>query len=422
MEIMKAPPRRILHVPRRFVTHEWGGTESVLANLVREQAAAGWSPEIFTSLALSDRREEDFRGVPVRRFPYCYPFFGLSAAQRQAMDKKGGNLLSWSLLAGLARAPGLRLIHAHALKRVGGIVRTAARWQHRPYVVTLHGGVFDVPAAEFAQLVENQAGKVEWGRFAGALLGSRRTLEDADAVICVGRTEAEKARAALGHDRIYHVGNGVDYARFASGDGPAFRAAHGIPATAQVILCVSRLDPQKDQLTLLEAFARVAAALPDCWLVLAGPATAPDYVARLDQWIAANPCGARIRRLGSLAPDSPELTGAFHAANLFALASRHEPFGIVVLEAWSAGLPVVVSAVGGLVDLVEPEQTGLRFPVGDVAACAAALERLLQDPALAARCAAAGRRLAAERYAWPRVAAQHEEIYQRAEAHAAARR
>jgi glycosyltransferase involved in cell wall biosynthesis len=421
MEVMSTPAKCIVHVPRRFVTHEWGGTESVLANLVREQQLAGWQPAIYTSLALSDQRREDFRGVPVRRFPYCYPFFGLSAAQQQAMDKKGGNLLSWSLLAGLARAPGLRLIHAHALKRLGGIVRTAARWQHRPYVVTLHGGVFDVPAAEFAQLVENQAGKVEWGRLAGALLGSRRTLEDADAVICVGRTEAEKARQSLGHDRIYHVGNGVDYARFAQGDGPAFRAAHGIPTAAKVILCVSRLDPQKDQLTLLEAFARVASRLPNSWLVIAGPATAPDYVAQLDQWIAASPFGGRIRRLGSLAPDSPELTGAFHAANLFALASRHEPFGIVVLEAWSAGLPVVVSAVGGLVDLVEPEKNGLRFAAGDVAACAGALERMLADPELAARCAEAGRTLARERYAWPRVAAQHEEIYQRAEAHAALR-
>lgn len=418
----KPTPSRIIHVPRRFVVHEWGGTESVLANLVREQQAAGWLPEIYTSLALSNQRREDFRGVPVHRFPYCYPFFGLSPAQRQAMDKKGGNLLSWSLLVGLARAPGVRLIHAHALKRVGGIVRTAARWRGCPYVVTLHGGVFDVPAAEFAQLVENQAGKVEWGRLAGALLGSRRVLDDADAVICVGRTEAEKARAALPHDRIYHVGNGVDYARFAQGDGPAFRSAHGIPVSAQVILCVSRLDPQKDQLILLAAFEQIAARCPQTWLVIAGPATAPDYVAELDRRIAASPVGDRVRRLGSLAPDSPELLGAFHAANLFALASRHEPFGIVVLEAWSAGLPVVVSAVGGLVDLVVPGSTGLTFAAGDATGCAGALERMLTDTELAGRCAEAGNKLARDRYAWPQVTAQTEEIYQRAEAHAAKRR
>jgi glycosyltransferase involved in cell wall biosynthesis len=338
------------------------------------------------------------------------------------MDKKGGNLLSWSLLAGLAGARGVRVYHAHALKRLGGIVRTAARLRRRPYVVTLHGGVFDVPAAEFAQLVEAQAGKFEWGRLAGALLGSRRVLEDADAVICVGRTEAEKARAALPHDRIHHLGNGVDCDFFSRGDRAAFRAAHGLPAGATVVLCVSRLDPQKDQLTLLAAFEALAPRHPDLHLVLAGPATAADYVAVLDARIAAGPCAGRVRRLGSLAPGSAELAGAFQAADVFALASRHEPFGIVVLEAWSAGLPVVVSEVGGLVDLVEPGRTGLRFPVGDAAACAAALGTVLADPARARGWGAAGRQLARERYAWPSVARATEAIYAQAEEHARRRR
>lgn len=407
--------RTIIHVPRRFVEHEWGGTESVLANLVREQAGAGWRPEIFTSLALSDRREDSFDGVPLRRFPYCYPFFGLSAPQRHAMDKKGGNLLSWSLLAALLRAPGVRIFHAHAAKRLGGIVRTAARRRGLPYVITLHGGIFDVPSEEFAQLIENQAGKVEWGRLAGALLGSRRVLLDADAVICVGRGEAEKARASLGHDRVYHLPNGVDCARFARGDGGAFRAAHAIPADARVILCVSRIDPQKDQMLLVEAFDRLAASDAKLHLVLAGPATAPEYLAALNRRIAASPHAGRVRMLGSLAPGGAELPNAFHAADVFALASRHEPFGIVALEAWSAGLPIVAAGVGGLRDLITPGETGLLFQGGDAADGANAIGRMLADSGLAARCAAAGRALAEERYSWPRVAAALENIYRAAE-------
>ena len=414
---MNAPDRRtIVHVPRRFVEHEWGGTESVLASLLREQTKAGWRPEIFTSLALSDRPVDSFEGVPVRRFPYCYPFFGLNAQQRQAMDKKGGNLLSWSLLFALLRAPDVRLFHAHAAKRLGGMVRTAARLRRLPYVITLHGGIFDVPKDEFAQLVENQAGKIEWGRLAGMLLGSRRVLLDADAVICVGRGEADKARANLGHDRVFHLPNGVDCARFAHGDRAAFRAKHHLPADARVILCVSRLDPQKDQLLLVEAFDRLATADAKLHLVLAGPATAPDYVATLDRRIAASPHAGRVRRLGALAPTSNDLPDAFHAADVFALASRHEPFGIVALEAWSAGLPVVASAVGGLRDLIEPEKTGLLFEPGDVNGCARAIGRMLATPGLAATCAANGRALALARYSWPQVSAALEEIYQGAEA------
>jgi len=412
----RSPLRTIVHVPRRFVEHEWGGTESVIASLAREQAAAGWRPEIHTSLALSTEQSGRFGGMPVRRYPYCYPFFGLSAKQRHAMDKKGGNLLSWSLLTGLWRTPGVRIFHAHAAKRLGGTVLTAARLRRRPFVITLHGGMFDVPAEESAQLVENQAGKLEWGRLAGALLGSRRVLTDADAVICVGRGEAEKARARLGHDRIFHLPNGVDSARFASGDRAAFRAKHGIPADARVVLCVSRIDPQKDQLLLVGAFDHLAAHDPKLHLVLAGPATAPDYLAALDRRIAGSPFAARVRRLGSLSPGSADLADAFHAADVFALASRHEPFGIVVLEAWSAGLPVVASSAGGLGDLIVPGETGLLFAPGHTAECTRALGRLLTTPSLARTCAAQGRALARQRYAWPQIAAQLEKIYEGAEA------
>src|SRR5579862_9067903 len=104
---------RILHVPRRFVTHEWGGTETVLAELAREQIARGWRPEIHTSLALSKTRNELCKGIPVRRYPYCYPFLGLDAAQRAQLDKKGGNLISLGLFRSLACAQGVRLYHAH---------------------------------------------------------------------------------------------------------------------------------------------------------------------------------------------------------------------------------------------------------------------------------------------------------------------
>ena len=121
------PHNRILHVPRRFVAEEWGGTETVILEISRQQQRAGGRPEILTSMALATRREEQIGGVPVRRFPYSYPFLGLSRADRAAMDKKGGNLLSFSLFKSLLLASEVRLFHAHALKRLGGEVRTAAR-------------------------------------------------------------------------------------------------------------------------------------------------------------------------------------------------------------------------------------------------------------------------------------------------------
>ena len=410
--------RRIIHVPRRFVLDEWGGTETVLAEMVAQQRRQGWQPEIHTSQALSSVSAEVWRDVPIRRYSYCYPFFGLSAQQRHQLDKKGGNLLSLALFFSLLRARDVRLFHAHSLKRLGGAVMTAARRQRKPFVVTLHGGVFDVPAAEKSEMIAVQAGKLEWGKIFGAIFRSRPLLEKADAVICVGRAEYDSARRSLSHDRVHHLGNGVDAARFSTGDGAAFRAAHGLPADAFVLACYSRIDPQKDQLCLVEAFDQLAAAHPQLHLVIAGPCTVADYLAQLDRRIAASPHAARIRRLGPIASAGSALPDAYHGCDVFVLPSRHEPFGIVVLEAWCAGKPVVVAEVGGLRNLVSEGIDGLFFPTGNAAALAARLEKLLRAPALRTALGAAGRQLAGERYSWEKLAAETERIYQAAEARA----
>jgi len=421
-----SPPdhRTIVHVPRRFVAEEWGGTETVILEISRQQQRAGWTPLIMTSLALARHRAETIGGVPVKRYPYCYPFFGLSPEDRHAMDKKGGNLLSWSFFVALLREPNVRLFHAHALKRLGGEVRTAARLRRKPFVVSLHGGVFDVPSAELGTMLKPIANKTEWGRPFGALFGSRRVLDDADYVICVGQSELDKARRELSHDRLAYLPNGVDCAKFATADGPAFRARHRLPADAFVVLNISRIDAQKNQLLLLEAFARFHARHPQAVLVLMGPETQPDYAARLRAFIEASPCASRVRLLPGVRNDDPGLVQAFHACDVFVLPSMHEPFGIVVLEAWSSGRPVIASRVGGLQALLRDDETGLFFdPTAPSAASdlAAQLDRLAREPALRRRLAQAGQQEALGRYDWAQIGQQLEQIYRRAEDHRARR-
>ena len=416
--------RKILHVPRRFVAEEWGGTETVILEISRQQQRSGWQPEIVTSMALAKRREETIGGVPVKRYPYCYPFFGLSAADCAALDKKGGNLLSFSLFAALWRAKDVRLYHAHALKRLGGEVRTAARLRKKPFVVSLHGGVFDVPQAELGTMLKPIENKTEWGKPFGALFGSRRVLSDADYVICVGQSEMEKARKELTHDRIAYLPNGVDCAKFTTGDGAAFRARHGIPAGALLALNISRIDTQKNQLLLLEAFARFHREQPEAHLILIGPETQPAYAGKLREFVTANGLGGRVKLLPGMRNDNPELIQAFHACDVFVLPSMHEPFGIVVLEAWSAGKPVIVSRVGGLQALVRDGETGFFFDPNapDAAASLAArLGTLAGSPALRKQLGEAGRGEALACYDWAKIGRQLETLYQRAEEHCARR-
>jgi glycosyltransferase involved in cell wall biosynthesis len=417
-------PAKIIHTPRRYVVEEWGGTETVVMQLARQQKAGGLQPLIFTSLALSVTKSEVVEGTPVRRFSYRYPFFGLSPEQVHALDKKGGNMVSLSLFAALLREPGVRLFHAHAINRLGGMVRTAARLRKLPYVVSLHGGYFDVPAEEAADLQKPVAGHFEWGKPFGALFGSRKVLSDADYVICVGRSEAEKAAQALRHHRVAYLPNGVDTGRFAAGDGASFRHAHQIPQDAFLVLNLSRLDGQKNQLLLLEAFSLFKKSSPTAVLALMGPETQASYAAKLRHFIQQHGLQNSVRLIPGLPPGSPEVVNAYHACDVFVLPSIHEPFGIVVLEAWSSGKPVVASCVGGLKHLIEPGKTGLFIDPGDQAAPLVLSEqlRLLERmPSLRRQLGTAGQEMARERYSWERIWGDLEDIYGKAEVHAASR-
>ena len=408
---------RILHIPRRFALDEWGGTESVIYNLCKQQLARGLHPEIHTSRALAATPRELWRDIPIRRYRYCYPFLGLSREDVHALDKKGGNLLSLDLFGHLLAARDVRIYHAHVLKRMGGAVLTAARLRRKPCVVTLHGNIFDVPPAEAASIVEAQQGHFEWGKPFGALFRSRHLLAEADAVLCVGFSEYEKAKAALGHDRVYHLPNGVTPESFAGGDRAAGRHALGWPDNAIAFGCLSRIDPQKNQLLLVEAFAALVAANPrtPLRLLIGGPVTAPDYQQKILELIRHHQLEPLVTLHPAVVAESTHHRDLLTALDAFVLPSRHEPFGIVILEAWAAGLPVIASHVGGLQQLISHDHDGLHFPDGDATALTAAMTRLAGESGLRRSLAAAGHAKMTRHYTWQAVHARLEAIYQLAE-------
>lgn len=150
-------------------------------------------------------------------------------------------------------------------------------------------------------------------------------------------------------------------------------ARHGLERP--YVLCVSSDHPRKNLAGMLEAFERVAPQVPHD-LVLAGPAVwASEQVGAR---IAASPVAGRIRRLG-LVPEA-DLIGLYSGADLFVMPSLYEGFGFPVLEALACGCPTITSDVSSL-----PEVAGdaaLLTPPGDISALAAAMGRVLGDPAL----------------------------------------
>jgi glycosyltransferase involved in cell wall biosynthesis len=367
---------KIIHIPRRYTRRAWGGTETCIRELANHQVRHGHSVAIKTSLALSDQRYELDNGVAISRFDYCYPYLGLGKASQRRMDLCGGNMLSLPLLRNLAGSPKPDIIHLHTGKRIGAIGRTVARRFGIPYIVSLHGGMLDVPDG-FTQGQQPLVTRGEWGKAFGALLGARRVLEDADAIFCVNQVERKRLLARFPGKRVEYVPNGVDCAAFASGEPEPFRVKFHIPSHRRILLNVGRIDPQKNQHLLVEALASLSRT--DLHLVLIGPVTDEPYAEHLRQLIQNSRQSSRVTLIEGLAPEDPMLAAAYKAATLFCLPSVHEPFGIVALEAWAAGTPVLASPVGGLRDLVQPGLTGIHVE-NSLPAWRHSIDKAIADP------------------------------------------
>jgi glycosyltransferase involved in cell wall biosynthesis len=169
----------------------------------------------------------------------------------------------------------------------------------------------------------------------------------------------------------------------------------GISPDAPLVLAIGRLIEQKDHATLLGAFARVRHDHPAARLVILG-------WGRLEEATKA-----RVRDLGLedavLLPGRVEPAAWLARADVFAHTSRWEGFGIVLLEAMLAGLPVVATRVSAVPEIVIDGATGILAPAGDEEAVAEALSALLADPALRHSLGDAGRRRAHDEFSVARM-------------------
>ncbi len=389
-----------VQLARRFVREDWGGTETVLFEISKRLLAMGHHAEVLCTLATAQDALDNYDGLTVRRHPYFYPYIGLDKEAKRVLDKKGGSPFSFSLMRALLKMPQLDLIHLHCGNRIGGIGRYVAQKRKIPYVISLHGGVFDVPAEEAASWTAPAKGAFEWGKVLGLWVGSRRVMMDASAILCVGYQESVLVQERFPDNRVIYLPNGADTRRFSNGDGAAFRDKHNIPQDAKVVLTLARIDAQKNQhmpARLLRAFRNIA---PKTHLLIVGSVTNPSYYDELLKIVDTEGLDGHVTIVPGIPSDSQELVDAYHTADLFLLSSFHEPFGIVILEAWAAGLPVLASNVGGIPHFVEDGIDGLLFDPNDDDSLVQAFRQLNVDDALAQRLAEAGRAKVHLQYDW----------------------
>jgi glycosyltransferase involved in cell wall biosynthesis len=231
-------------------------------------------------------------------------------------------------------------------------------------------------------------------------------------MVCVSRYTARALERALPGIRAAVVNNGVDFERFAG-----IRHVGGAGMTSNV-LSVGAVKARKGTLELVRAMGRVRERIPNARCTIVGSLTAePDYAAQVSAEIERLGVSDRVRLTGRIA--DADLMRCYAEADVFALPSRNvgwkfEGYGLALLEASAAGLPVIGTTDCGAEDAVIDDMTGLLIPQVDLEnRLAEAITTLLTDRDLAARLGAAGR-AHARTQTWDHVAAQMIQVYKSA--------
>jgi glycosyltransferase involved in cell wall biosynthesis len=276
-----------------------------------------------------------------------------------------------------------------------------ARWcrRHRIEAVQscdLYANVFALPAAAMAGV--------------RVRIGSRRELnpDKTPAQIALQRQAYRCAHAVVANssaarrqlleegvpaDRIHVIPNGV----MVDGAAPA-------PRPVRTIVTVANLRREKAHEVLLQAAARLAPRHPELRFVIAGDGPRASELRAMSSDLGL---GRRVEFLGHV----ENVPAVLARADAFVLPSLSEAFPNAAIEAMAAGLPVVASAVGGLLDLIDNGRTGLLTPPGDAAALANAVEQLVADPARAARLGTDARDEVVSRFSFTRMVRAFEDLY-----------
>jgi glycosyltransferase involved in cell wall biosynthesis len=229
----------------------------------------------------------------------------------------------------------------------------------------------------------------------------------ADAVIVQTDIEGNVlARLGVPAERIHRLGMGVDLGRLRDGNAQRFRVAHGLEGPIVTFLGVVTRD--KGSIHLVRAVERLWARGHQLHLVIAGPTV--DEFDRFYRKLAP-PVRERVLLMGPVR--GQEKQDLLAATDLLALPSRIDSFGIVFLEAWAYGKPVIGARAGGVPDVIQDGVDGLLVRFGDAAGIAEAIETLLANPARARAMGQRGRAKVEARYTWDHIYVRLGTLYER---------
>ena len=377
---------RTVHLLRKYDPAQWGGTETAIHRLfagLREHdvEAVVYCPNIKQNV---EKDPLAAAGHRIERFHAFLPIVGISAQRRRQIVSVGGNLMSLDLLPRLLREKDVAVVHTHALGRIGGIGRLVARMRNAPLVVTIHGGVLDLPA-HMKQEFNRPVGGWEWGKVFGLFLQSRRLLLEADAIITCNENEARLLREKYPGKRIVVQPHGVPLEIYQADRREQALAAFPQIRGKQVLLGIGRIDPVKNQGWVVEQAPQIFQKFPNAMLVFAGAITDEAYGENLRRRVQELGLEDRILFTGGLPPNDSRLIGLLQEASLLIMPSKSETFGLVVLEAWATGTLVLSTRTSGASALVRHGENGWLFDLDNPEGFHQSLAQALSDSDAARR-------------------------------------
>lgn len=369
----------------------WRGdaTTPFVLHLAQDLQALGWEIQVLAPHAPGAARSEVLDGVPVQRFRYfrperqqtvCYNGGALGNLRRQPLNFLKLPFLvaaEWAAVRRELRRGHFDLVHSHWLVPQGFVCSQVARGLRVPHVATIHGG--DVFALRHPLLD----------------VFRRRALAGADCVTVNSSATRQSIEAlAPGLKTVVRVPMGATEPSPDPGRSEQIRTAHR-EAGGPLMLFVGRLVEEKGVGDAIAALPAILESRPGARLLVIGEG--PDKP-RFEEAARARGVASRVVFAGWV--DSRALADYYRAADVFVGPSKRaangwvEAQGLTFAEALLAGLPVVATASGGIVDQIRDGETGLLVPEGSAAAIAAAVLRLANDAALAGRLAAQGQAFA----------------------------
>jgi len=249
----------------------------------------------------------------------------------------------------------------------------------------------------------------------------RQAIQESAAIVAASEIELAELRDLYGADpaRVRIIPCGVDPMVFRPMRQADARDRLGRDQCERIVLFVGRIEQIKGIDVLLRALGLLFLRRPDlrsdvCLLVVGGAldpqddAPETEKIHELRRLVHEHRMEANVNFVGSL--DQDRLALYYAAADVCAVPSLTESFGLVALEAMACGTPVVGTRVGGLQTLIEHGESGLLVPAGDDEALAAAIEQLLTDHRLRMHLAH-GARDRAEHYTWQSVGEKIDALY-----------